>query len=154
MVFSHTPSINATSTTLRFLIRKFEAMIPQNIAFLFVLSFFLIVFLQSGLDKVLDYKGNLTFLKSLFKAFFPPTLISVALISVAILELISGVLCLIGIIDFILNDNSSIGFLGLIVGSLALLVLLFGQRFSKNYEGAKTIAIYFILAMIGIVLAQ
>jgi len=31
-----------------------------------------------------------------------------------------------------------------------LLVLLFGQRVSKNYDGAKTIAIYFILAMIGI----
>ena len=135
------------------LIRRFEAMVPQNIAFLFVLAFFLIVFLQSGLDKIIDYKGNLTFLKSLFKGFFPPPLISVALISVTILELISGVLCLVGIIDFILNNNSHIGFLGLIVGSLALLVLLFGQRFSKNYEGAKTIAIYFILAMIGIVLA-
>jgi hypothetical protein len=128
-------------------------MIPQNVTFLFVLAFFLIVFLQSGLDKIIDYKGNLAFLKNLFKAFFPPPLISVALISVTILEIISGVLCLVGIVDFILNNNSHIGFLGLIVGSLALLVLLFGQRVAKNYEGAKTIAIYFILAMIGIVLA-
>ena len=128
-------------------------MIPQNVTFLFVLAFFLIVFLQSGLDKIIDYKGNLAFLKNLFKAFFPPPLISVALISVTILEIFSGVLCLVGIVDFILNNNSHIGFLGLIVGSLALLVLLFGQRVAKNYEGAKTIAIYFILAMIGIVLA-
>ncbi len=129
-------------------------MTPQNIAFLFVLAFFLIVFLQSGLDKIIDYKGNLAFLKGLFKAFFPPPLISVALISVTILELISGVLCLVGIVDFILNNNRFMGFLGLIVGSLALLVLLFGQRVAKNYDGAKTIAVYFILAMIGIVLAQ
>ena len=136
------------------IIRRFIAMIPQNIAFLFVLAFFLIVFLQSGLDKIIDHKGNLAFLNSLFKAFFPLPLISAALISVTILELISGVLCLVGIVDFILNNNSYIGFLGLIVGSLALLVLLFGQRVAKNYEGAKTIAIYFILAMIGIVLAQ
>ena len=135
------------------IIRKFETMIPQNVTFLFVLAFFLIVFLQSGLDKIIDYKGNLAFLKNLFKAFFPPPLISVALISVTILEIISGVLCLVGIVDFILNNNSHIGFLGLIVGSLALLVLLFGQRVAKNYEGVKTIAIYFILAMIGIVLA-
>lgn len=135
------------------IIRKFETMIPQNVTFLFVLAFFLIVFLQSGLDKIIDYKGNLAFLKNLFKAFFPTPLISVALISVTILEIISGVLCLVGIVDFILNNNSHIGFLGLIVGSFALLVLLFGQRVAKNYEGAKTIAIYFILAMIGIVLA-
>ena len=128
-------------------------MIPENIAFLFVLAFFLIVFIQSGIDKIIDYKGNLTFLKGLFKAFFSPPLITLALISVTILEVISGVLCLIGIGDFILNDSSFIGLLGLITGSFALLILLFGQRVSKNYEGAKTVAIYFILAMIGIVLA-
>jgi hypothetical protein len=128
-------------------------MIPENIAFLFVLAFFLIVFIQSGIDKIIDYTGNLTFLKGLFKAFFSPPLITLALISVTILEVISGVLCLIGIGDFILNDSSFIGLLGLITGSFALLILLFGQRVSKNYEGAKTIAIYFILAMIGIVLA-
>ena len=128
-------------------------MIPENIAFLFVLAFFLIVFIQSGIDKIVDYKGNLAFLKGLFKAFFSPPLITLALISVTILEVISGVLCLIGIGDFILNDSSFIGLLGLITGSFALLILLFGQRVSKNYEGAKTIAIYFILAMIGIVLA-
>lgn len=136
------------------IIRKFEDMIPQNIAFLLVLSFFLIVFLQSGLDKIIDYKGNLSFLNNLFKSFFTPPLILVALISVTILELISGVLCLVGIVDFILNNNRYIGFLGLIVGSFALLVLLFGQRVAKNYEGAKTITIYFILIIIGIVLGQ
>ena len=128
-------------------------MIPENIAFLFVLAFFLIVFIQSGVDKIVDYKGNLAFLKGLFKAFFSPPLITLALTSVTILEVISGVLCLIGIGDFILNDSSFIGLLGLITGSFALLILLFGQRVSKNYEGAKTIAIYFILAMIGIVLS-
>ena len=128
-------------------------MIPENIAFLFVLAFFLIVFIQSGVDKIVDYRGNLAFLKDLFKAFFSPPLITLALISVTILEVISGGLCLIGIGDFILNDSSFIGLLGLITGSFALLILLFGQRVSKNYEGAKTIAIYFILAMIGIVLA-
>jgi len=129
-------------------------MIPENIAFLFVLAFFSIVFLQSGLDKIIDYKGNLSFLKDLFKAFFPAPLITLALISVTILEVIAGVLCLIGIGDFIFNDSSFVGLLGLITGSLALLVLLFGQRVAKNYEGAKTIAIYFILAIIGIVLVQ
>lgn len=125
-------------------------MIPEKVAFLLVLVFFLIVFIQSGLDKILDYKGNLNFLKDLLKIYFSPTLIELALISVTILELTSGILCLIGIINFVFNDSNFIGLLGLITGSIALLVLLFGQRVSKNYDGAKTIAIYFILAMIGI----
>ena len=122
-------------------------MIPEKVAFLLVLVFFLIVFIQSGLDKVFDYKGNLNFLKDLLKIYFSPTLIELALISVTILELASGILCLIGIINFVFNDSNFIGLLGLITGSIALLVLLFGQRVSKNYDGAKTIAIYFILAM-------
>jgi uncharacterized membrane protein YphA (DoxX/SURF4 family) len=128
-------------------------MIPEKIAFLFVLAFFLIVFIQSSLDKIFDYKGNLNFLNDLLKIYFSPQLIALALISVTILELISGILCLIGIIDFVFNGSNFTGLLGLIIGSIALLVLLFGQRVSKNYDGAKTIAIYFILAMIGIVFA-
>jgi len=128
-------------------------MIPEKIVFLFVLAFFFIVFIQSGLDKIFDYNGNLAFLKDLLKIYFSPPLIAFALILVTIFELISGILCLIGIVDFIFNKSNFIGLLGLIIGSLALLILLFGQRVSKNYDGAKTIAIYFILAMIGISLA-
>jgi len=128
-------------------------MIPEKIAFLFVLIFFLIVFTQSGLDKVFDYKGNLSFLNDLLGAYFPRLLIPFALISVTILELISGIFCLIGIFSFIFNDSNFIGLIGLIVGSIALLVLLFGQRISKNYVGAQTITVYFILAIIGIALA-
>jgi uncharacterized membrane protein YphA (DoxX/SURF4 family) len=128
-------------------------MIPEKIAFLFVLAFFLIVFIQSGIDKVFDFKGNLSFLNDLLGAFFSRPLITLALISVTILELLSGLLCLIGIVDVLFNGSNFIGLLGLIVGSFALLVLLFGQRVSKNYDGAKTIAIYFILATIGIALS-
>ncbi|MDA7810008.1 DoxX family protein [Flavobacteriaceae bacterium] len=128
-------------------------MIPEKIAFLFVLTFFLIVFIQSGLDKVYDYKGNLSFLNTLLGGVFSSSLITLALVSVTILELTSGLLCLLGILDVIYNDSNLTGLIGLIVGSFALLVLLFGQRVSKNYDGAKTIAVYFILAVIGLSLA-
>jgi len=128
-------------------------MIPEKIAFVLVLVFFLIVFIQSGVDKVYDYKGNLSFLKDLLGGVFSQPLIAFALILVTILELISGILCLIGVVDIVFNNSNTIGLAGLIIGSVALLVLLFGQRLSKNYDGAKTITIYFILAVMGIVIA-
>ncbi len=128
-------------------------MIPEKIAFVLVLVFFLIVFIQSGVDKVYDYKGNLSFLKDLLGGVFSQPLIAFALILVTILELISGILCLIGVVDTVFNNSNTIGLAGLIIGSVALLVLLFGQRLSKNYDGAKTITIYFILAVMGIVIA-
>jgi uncharacterized membrane protein YphA (DoxX/SURF4 family) len=128
-------------------------MVSTKIGFLLILSFFSIVFIQSGLDKVFDHKGNLSFLRDLLGKFFNQSLITLAFISVTVLELFSGFLCLAGVFYTFFYDSSLIGLVGLIVGSVALLVLLFGQRVSKNYEGAKTITIYFILSIIGVLLA-
>jgi|TARA_B110000438_G_scaffold48037_1_gene48348 uncharacterized membrane protein YphA (DoxX/SURF4 family) len=128
-------------------------MVSTKIGFLLILSFFSIVFIQSGLDKVFDHKGNLSFLRDLLGKFFSQSLITLAFISVTVLELFSGFLCLAGVFYTLFYDSSLIGLVGLIVGSVALLVLLFGQRVSKNYEGAKTITIYFILSIIGVLLA-
>ena len=128
-------------------------MVSTKIGFLLILSFFSIVFIQSGLDKVFDHKGNLSFLRDLLGKFFSQSLITLAFISVTVLELFSGFLCLAGVFYTLFYDSSLIGLVGLIVGSVALLVLLFGQRVSKNYEAAKTITIYFILSIIGVLLA-
>ena len=128
-------------------------MVSTKIGFLLILSFFSIVFIQSGLDKVFDHKGNLSFLRDLLGKFFNQSLITLAFVSVTVLELFSGFLCLAGLFCTLFYDSSLIGLMGLIVGSVALLVLLFGQRVSKNYEGAKTITIYFILSIIGVLLA-
>ena len=128
-------------------------MISIKIAFLLILSFFSIVFIQSGLDKVFDRNGNLNFLYDLLGSVFHKALIHVAFVAVTLLELGSGFFCLAGVFSSFFNDSSSLGLIGLIIGSIALLVLLFGQRVSKNYEGAKTITIYFILSIIGVLLA-
>jgi len=125
----------------------------SKIAFLLILCFFTIVFVQSGLDKILDKKGNLNYLNSLLKPFFSSLLIRFAFYSVTTLELASGLFCLAGLVEYFFYSSSFFGLIGLVVGSLALLVLLFGQRVSKNYDGAKTLAVYFILAMAGIVLS-
>ena len=89
------------------------------------------------MDKVFDDKGNLNFLNDLLRIHLSPPLITFTLISVTNLELISGILCLIGIVKFIFNDSNLIGLLELIIRSITLLVLLFCQRVSKNYNGAK-----------------
>ena len=71
---------------------------------------------------------------------------------VTILEILSGLLCFVGVIEILYKGTNKAALIGLVLGSTALLVLLFGQRVAKNYEGAKTITIYFILAMMGVAL--
>tara|TARA_B100000902_G_scaffold337555_1_gene338535 strand:+ start:198 stop:584 length:387 start_codon:yes stop_codon:yes gene_type:complete len=117
---------------------------------LLILSFFSIVFIQSGLDKVFNKKENLSFLYELLGKVFSKSLILVAFYSITLLEVASGFLCLIGVLEIIVDGSSTLGYWGLIVGALALLILLFGQRMSQNYDGAKTITIYFILTVFGI----
>jgi len=123
---------------------------PVIINIILILSFFSIVFIQSGLDKVFNKKENLSFLYELLGKVFSKNLILVAFYSITLLEVASGFLCLIGALEIIFYGSSALGYWGLIVGALALLILLFGQRMSQNYDGAKTITIYFILAVFGI----
>ncbi|MDC0388872.1 DoxX family protein [Flavobacteriaceae bacterium] len=127
-------------------------MLPSKIALFFILLFFSIVFIQSGLDKLFDKKGNISFLIELLGKVFKRPLILLAFYAVTVLEILSGLLCFVGVIEILFKGTSKAGLIGMILGSTALLVLLFGQRVSKNYEGAKTITIYFILAMMGLAL--
>ena len=127
-------------------------MLPSKIALFFILLFFSIVFIQSGLDKLFDKKGNISFLIELLGKVFKRPLILLAFYAVTVLEILSGLLCFVGVIEILFKGTSKAGLIGMILGSTALLVLLFGQRVAKNYEGAKTITIYFILAMMGLAL--
>ena len=126
---------------------------PKTIAYFLILIFFSIVFIQSGIDKVVDKKGNMSFLLSHLGKAFSLILIKIAFYVVTFLELVSGLLCGLGLIQLLFFEQKSVGLIGLVVGSLALLVLLFGQRVSKNYDGAKTITVYFILSIVGVLLS-
>ena len=70
--------------------------------------------------------------------------------TVLVLEIMAGVLCVSGIIQLIAEPavTRGLGFYGAIVSCITLLMLLFGQRLAKDYDGARTIVIYFIPAVL------
>lgn len=115
-----------------------------------ILLFLLITFLQSGLDKTLDWKGNLSWLKEHFAATFMKDMVPLLLAVVLILEVITGILCLIGIYHLIANGYTDFAFWAMFLGCVTLLMLLFGQRVAKDYAGALTITCYFIVAIFGL----
>ncbi|GLU43225.1 DoxX family protein [Allomuricauda sp. NBRC 101325] len=119
-----------------------------------LLVFLTITFLQSGIDKILDWKGNMGWLtghfsKSIFKGSVP-LLLGVILI----MEMLSGILCGVGMIQFFMDGKSTIGFYGAVLSSTTLLMLLLGQRVAKDYEGARTIVVYLIPAVFLVYLMQ
>ena len=114
---------------------------------LLLLLFMIITFLQSAMDKILDWKGNLSWLKSHFSQTIFKNMVPLLLGTVMVTEIVAGVLCTIGFYMLIVQADGSMALSGAILGCLALLMLLLGQRVAKDYDGAKTIAIYFMPAI-------
>ena len=126
----------------------------SNATEILLLVFLTITFLQSGIDKLLDWKGNLGWLtghfsKSIFKGTVP-MLLGIILV----LEMLSGILCGVGIFQFAFDGKSVFGFYGAILSAITLLMLLLGQRVAKDYVGAQTIVVYLIPAVFLVYLMQ
>ncbi len=119
---------------------------------LLILAFLAIVFLQSGIDKLTDWKGNLSFLKDHFGKTFLKNSVPLMLGVIMVGELIVGVMSIIGIIQIYISSTMTIGFYAAILAGKVLLALFLGQRIAKDYAGAMTIAVYFMVAVFGVYL--
>lgn len=119
-----------------------------------LLLFLIITFLQSGLDKLLDWKGNLGWLKGHFSDTPFRHVVPILLGTLLAIELAAGALCILGLAQMYLTGSTTLALYGAITSCVALLMLLFGQRMAKDYEGAKTIVIYFIPTIFLIFLLQ
>ncbi len=119
-----------------------------------MLLFLLITFLQSGIDKLIDWNGNLTWLKGHFSKSIFKNIVPLLLCIVVIFEMITSVLCISGIYQILASKSTDFAFYSGIFSCITLLMLLFGQRIAKDYEGAKTIVIYFIPAIFLVFILQ
>jgi uncharacterized membrane protein YphA (DoxX/SURF4 family) len=128
--------------------------ILNNAAVILILLFLIITFLQSGIDKIIDWKGNLGWLQGHFKDTPLKSMVPLLLAIVLLTEVISGILCFVGFYQIITIGESTIALYGAVLSCIALLMLLFGQRIAKDYDGARTIAIYFIPAIFLVYLLQ
>ncbi len=128
--------------------------ITQNSAVLLLLLFLVITFLQSGLDKMIDWKGNLDWLKGHFSQSPFKNFVPLMLFVVLVMEVLAGLFSAIGFVQILMSGESVFAFFGGILACITLLMLLFGQRMAKDYEGAKTIVIYFIPAIFLVFLLQ
>ena len=122
----------------------------NNVASILVLVMLAVTFIQSGYDKVMDWKGNVSWLKEHFAETSLKNHVPLALFHILVLELIAGILCVVGSIQLIINNERTFGLYGAIFSCLTLIMLLFGQRLAKDYDGARTIVLYFIPAVMAV----
>ena len=118
-----------------------------NVASILVLMLLAVTFIQSGYEKIMDWKGNVTWLKEHFAKTRLKNHVPLALFHLLVLELISGILCVVGCIQLLVNNERTFGLYGGIFSCISLIMMLFGQRLAKDYDGARTIVIYFLPAV-------
>jgi len=133
------PSLNASSGTI-FILQILTS------------AFLAVLFLQSGIDKIVDRRGNLEFLQGHFAksplAGTVPLLVTV----ITVLEIAAGALSAIGCAMIILTRDPAIAFYGAVISALSILGLFLGQRMAKDYAGAAILVPYFLLTLVAIYL--
>jgi len=127
---------------------------PLIVARFLVTAFFAVVFLQSALDKLTDTEGNLGFLREHFKQSpFPPDMVNLLFWVLTGLEALAGLCCGLGVLFLSFrHPGMNLASLGLGLAGMALLSLITGQRFAKDYAGAAVVATYFAVDLIGLAL--
>lgn len=115
-----------------------------------ILVFLLITFLQSGIDKITDWKGNLAWLTDHFSKTFLGGMVPLLLLVVLIIEVVTAVLCIMAIYHLIADNHTTFAIWAMFLACITLLMLLFGQRIAKDYAGALTITCYFVVAIFGL----
>ncbi|MBU2949697.1 DoxX family protein [Tamlana agarivorans] len=121
---------------------------------LLILSFLVITFLMSFYDKVSDFKGQILFLNEYFSKTFIAKYIPVILVLIIILEALATAFCSFGIYQIIAYQVSFYALIGSIISCFILLIFLLGQRIAKDFDGARNITIYFIVAVFAVYLFQ
>ena len=112
-----------------------------------VSAFLAILFLQSGIDKVVDRRGNLDFLKGHFAKSPLAGIAPLMVTAITILEIAAGALSGIGCALIVLTRDSALAFYGAVVAAVGITALFFGQRMVKDYAGAAVLVPYFLLTL-------
>jgi hypothetical protein len=117
---------------------------------LFSSAFLAILFLQSGVDKVTDRRGNLDWLTGHFAESPLAGMVPLLFGILTVLELAAGAASAIGFLLVLIRRDSTIAFYGAIISGIALLALFFGQRMAKEYAGAAVLVPYFLVILLAL----
>ena len=115
---------------------------------LFGLAFLSIVFLQSGFDKLLNYKKEMGWIRQKFARSFLHDYVAILFFILSISEVISGLLSSAGFFQVMFTCGSKIALMGAWASTGTIIMLIFGQRITKDYTGAASLVPYFLACIL------
>ncbi len=124
------------------------------VLFCFLFFCFFLFFVLSSFSKVVDRAANLEWLRGHFKATPLASFVPFLVLTLTILELVSGLFCAVGLGVLLAGGSSLISYLGSIMCGVTFLALFFGQRLAKDYAGAAALAPYFLVSLASIYITR
>ena len=122
--------------------------IAKNLPALFAALLVSILFIQSGLDKVFHWKGQLEWLTGHFAKTFLSGTVPVMMATITVMEVATGFLAVAGIVYFFVAGSFGLIFYASVIGAASITALFFGQRVAEDYPGAAILVPYFILLIV------
>lgn len=122
------------------------------VAQLLICALLAILFLQSGIDKVVDRRGNLEWLTGHFAKSPLAGMVPALLLILTLLEIAAGALSAVGGVIIAIDGDATVAFYGAALSGLTIVALFFGQRMAKEYPGAASLVPYFLVTLAGIYL--
>ena len=117
-----------------------------------VSAFLAVLFLQSGIDKVVDRRGNREYLNEHFAKSPLAGTVGPMFAVITVLEISAGALSGVGCALLLVTHDSTVAYLGAVIAGVNIVALFFGQRVSKDYAGAAALVPYFLLTLAAIYL--
>src|SRR5256885_16673971 len=93
----------------------------------FTAVFLAILFLQSGIDKIVDRRGNLEWLRGHFAKSPLAGVVPLMVTMITIMELAAGILSAVGCLLIFLRRDSTLAFYGAVVAAMLVLGPVFWQ---------------------------
>ncbi len=109
-----------------------------------------ILFMQSGLDKILNWKAEKDFYREHFSKSILKNTIPFLMPVITISESMTGLLSVLGLIVYVSGGSTDLAILGMLLACLSIVQLFLGQRIAKDYAGAATLVPYFLMAVAGL----
>lgn len=113
-------------------------------------AFVAVLFIQSGLDKVFNWKSEKDFYTKHFAKSILNGSVFLLMPVITLVELAAGLLSAAGFFQVLISGNTGFGTAGMLCAVAGLTMLFFGQRVAKDYKGAAVLVPYFLVAVLGL----
>ena len=117
-----------------------------------ILLFLIITYVISAIEKITDWKGSVGYITDHFKNSPLKNSVSFLLAILLIIEIIASILMIIGVYQIYTSEIKEIALLGITLSAVSILFMLIGQRLAKDYPGAMSLGVYFIITICGVYL--